>query len=96
LLTLTDTLPSSNNSTNTTDNPNSFPAAEKPKDFKNNLASAPRELEARSVSSRLATLSWTYPLKSNGEILTYTIIYQQEGSDRLFVKKNYFRIFFIT
>lgn len=85
MLTLTDTLPSSNNSTNTTtDNPNSFPVAEKPKDLKNNLSSPPRELEARSVSSRLATLSWTSPLRPNGEILTYTIIYQQEGSDRLF------------
>lgn len=81
---ITDTLPSSNTSTNiSTDISNSSPAAEKPKDLKNNLPTPPRGLEARSVSSRLATLSWINPLNSNGEILTYTIFYQQEGSDRL-------------
>ncbi|XP_025206226.1 neogenin isoform X3 [Melanaphis sacchari] len=76
-------LPSSNSSTNiSTDFVNSFSAAEKPKDLKNNLPSSPRALEASFVSSRLATLTWINPLKTNGEILTYTIFYQEEGSDR--------------
>ncbi|CAH1731330.1 unnamed protein product [Aphis gossypii] len=61
---------------------NVFHAAEKPKDLKNNLPSSPRALEASFVSSRLATLTWINPLKTNGEILTYTIFYQEEGSDR--------------
>ncbi|XP_060844411.1 neogenin isoform X2 [Rhopalosiphum padi] len=61
---------------------NVFHAAEKPKDLKNNLPSSPRALEASLVSSRLATLTWINPLKTNGEILTYTIFYQEEGSDR--------------
>uniref|UniRef100_A0A2S2PN96 Neogenin n=1 Tax=Schizaphis graminum TaxID=13262 RepID=A0A2S2PN96_SCHGA len=78
-----DNLPSSNSSTNiSTDFINSFSAAEKPKDLKNNLPSSPRALEASLVSSRLATLTWINPLKTNGEILTYTIFYQEEGSDR--------------
>ncbi|VVC27257.1 Hypothetical protein CINCED_3A012217 [Cinara cedri] len=78
-----DTLPSSNSSTNiSTDIINSFPVAEKPKDLKNNLPSPPRALEARSVLSRMATLTWNTPVKPNGEIQTYTIFYQQEGSDR--------------
>ncbi|XP_050527006.1 neogenin isoform X2 [Daktulosphaira vitifoliae] len=57
-------------------------AAEKPKDSKINLPSAPRSLEVKSVSTRFATLTWTNPIKSNGDILTYTVFYQQEGSDR--------------
>ncbi|XP_025405538.1 neogenin isoform X3 [Sipha flava] len=61
---------------------NVFHAAEKPKDLKNNLPSPPRALEVKLVSSRLATLTWINPLKPNGDILTYTIFYQQEGSDR--------------
>ncbi|KAF0761702.1 neogenin isoform X1 [Aphis craccivora] len=78
-----DNLPSSNSSTNiSTDFVNTFSAAEKPKDLKNNLPSSPRALEASFVSSRLATLTWINPLKTNGEILTYTIFYQEEGSDR--------------
>ncbi|XP_027837990.1 neogenin isoform X3 [Aphis gossypii] len=78
-----DNLPSSNSSTNiSTDLVNTFSAAEKPKDLKNNLPSSPRALEASFVSSRLATLTWINPLKTNGEILTYTIFYQEEGSDR--------------
>ncbi|XP_050425598.1 neogenin isoform X2 [Adelges cooleyi] len=62
---------------------NVFHAAEKSKDSKFNLPSAPRSLQALVVSSRLVTLSWINPLKSNSDdILTYTVFYQQEGSDR--------------
>jgi neogenin len=46
------------------------------------LPSAPRELKAVIVSARFVTLSWNPPEKVNGQILTYSVFYQQEGSER--------------
>jgi neogenin len=46
------------------------------------LPSAPRELKAVIVSARFVTLSWNPPEKVNGHVLTYSVFYQQEGSER--------------
>ncbi|PNF15008.1 hypothetical protein B7P43_G18453, partial [Cryptotermes secundus] len=46
------------------------------------LPSAPRELKAVIVSARFVTLSWNPPEKVNGRVLTYSVFYRQEGSER--------------
>lgn len=46
------------------------------------LPSAPRELRAVIVSTRFVTLSWNPPEKVNGPVLTYSVFYRQEGSER--------------
>ncbi|CAN7984038.1 unnamed protein product, partial [Ixodes hexagonus] len=47
-----------------------------------NVPSAPREVVARLVSTRFATLSWTVPEKVDGSILAYSVYYKEEGSSR--------------
>lgn len=47
-----------------------------------NVPSAPREVMARLVSTRFATLSWTVPEKVDGSILAYSVYYKEEGSSR--------------
>ena len=44
--------------------------------------SAPRELKAVIQSTRFVTLSWNPPEKVTGPILTYSVFYRQEGSER--------------
>ncbi|KAG1673521.1 Neogenin [Nymphon striatum] len=44
--------------------------------------SAPRDLIAVIVSTRFATLSWREPIKTNGEIISYSVYYVQETSTR--------------
>jgi neogenin len=46
------------------------------------VLSAPRELKAVIQSTRFVTLSWNPPEKVNGPILTYSVFYRQEGSER--------------
>lgn len=46
------------------------------------LPSAPRELKAVIVSARFVTLSWNPPEKVNGHVLTYSVFYRQEASER--------------
>jgi hypothetical protein len=46
------------------------------------LPSAPRELKAVIVSTRFVTLSWNPPEKVNAPIVTYSVFYRQEGSER--------------
>ncbi|XP_021933563.1 neogenin isoform X2 [Zootermopsis nevadensis] len=46
------------------------------------LPSAPRELKAVIVSTRFVTLSWNPPEKVNAPIITYSVFYRQEGSER--------------
>lgn len=46
------------------------------------VPSAPRELKAVILSTRFVTLSWNPPEKVNGPILTYSVFYRQEGSER--------------
>lgn len=46
------------------------------------LPSAPRDVEPMMVSSRFVTLRWKEPLKPNGDITGYSVLYRQEGSER--------------
>ncbi|XP_045029173.1 neogenin isoform X4 [Daphnia magna] len=46
------------------------------------LPSAPRDVEALIVSSRFVTLRWKEPVRTNGQIIGYSIFYRQEGSER--------------
>ena len=46
------------------------------------VPSAPRELKAVIQSTRFVTLSWNPPEKVTGAILTYSVFYRQEGSER--------------
>lgn len=46
------------------------------------VPSAPRELKAVIQSTRFVTLSWNSPEKVNGPVLTYSVFYRQEGSER--------------
>lgn len=46
------------------------------------VPSDPRELRAVIQSTRFVTLSWNPPEKVNGPILTYSVFYRQEGSQR--------------
>lgn len=50
--------------------------------YVDSLPSAPRDLQALIVSNRFVTLSWLPPLQTNGEILSYSVYYRQEGSQR--------------
>lgn len=46
------------------------------------VPSAPRELKAVIQSTRFVTLSWNPPEKVTGPILTYSVFYRQDGSER--------------
>ncbi|XP_077483966.1 neogenin protein frazzled isoform X8 [Amblyomma americanum] len=46
------------------------------------VPSAPRDVTARLVSTRFATLSWSVPEKVEGHILAYSVYYREEGSSR--------------
>lgn len=46
------------------------------------VPSAPRDVVARLVSTRFATLSWVVPEKLEGNILAYSVYYKEEGSSR--------------
>jgi neogenin len=51
-------------------------------DGSTSLPSAPRDVEALIVSSRFVTLRWKEPVRTNGQIIGYSIFYRQEGSER--------------
>ncbi|PSN38934.1 hypothetical protein C0J52_08943 [Blattella germanica] len=55
---------------------------ELPSSRSSDLPSAPRDLRAVIVSTRFVTLSWSSPETTNGEIVTYSVFYRQEGSQR--------------
>ncbi|KAL1444292.1 hypothetical protein MTO96_007078 [Rhipicephalus appendiculatus] len=46
------------------------------------VPSAPRDVTARLVSTRFATLSWSVPERVEGHILAYSVYYREEGSTR--------------
>lgn len=46
------------------------------------VPSAPRDVTARLVSTRFATLSWNIPEKVEGHILAYSVYYREESSTR--------------
>lgn len=46
------------------------------------VPSAPRNVEAVSVSSRSVTLRLQPPVQTNGDITSYTVFFRQEGSQR--------------
>ena len=46
------------------------------------LPSAPRDVEPLTVSSRFITLRWKEPADANGDIIGYSVLYRQEGSER--------------
>lgn len=46
------------------------------------LPSAPRDVEPLIVSSRFVTLRWKKPLKPSGDIIGYSVLYRQDGSER--------------
>ena len=46
------------------------------------LPSAPRDVEALIVSSRFVTLRWKEPASPNGDVIGYSVLYRQEGSER--------------
>ncbi|KFM76351.1 hypothetical protein X975_12770, partial [Stegodyphus mimosarum] len=47
-----------------------------------NVPTAPIDVTAVIVSTRFVTLSWTQPLKSNGEIIAYSVYYKETTSTR--------------
>lgn len=46
------------------------------------LPGPPQDLKAAIVKARFVTLSWQAPVFTNGEIITYSVYYRQEGSER--------------
>ncbi|XP_014665136.1 PREDICTED: neogenin-like [Priapulus caudatus] len=46
------------------------------------VPSAPRDLSAVVLSSRFVKLTWRVPTNTYGPVLTYSVFYRQEGSDR--------------
>lgn len=57
------------------------------------LPGPPRDLKAPLVEARFVVLSWKPPVVNGEDIKTYSVYYQQEGSDRLVlfsIVSNYF------
>lgn len=46
------------------------------------LPGAPQDVRASIVKTRFVTLSWQPPAFTNGDIITYSVYYRQEGSER--------------
>lgn len=51
-------------------------------DRQRGLPSQPRNVTAVIVRQRFVTLSWKAPEVPNGEIISYTVGFQQDGSSR--------------
>lgn len=59
-----------------------FAADESDPDIIESLPGPPQDIKASIVKARFVTLNWQSPLFTNGDILTYSVYYRQEGSER--------------